>query len=282
MEDYIDLHVHSTCSDGTYTPKELVTYAKKKNLKAFALTDHDTVVGVKEAMLAARDAEIELIPGIELSTSYKGMDIHILGLGIDMDSLHFQEQLLYFQEERKSRNDKMILALQKEGVAITREKMLELFEEGIWTRAHFAIYLEKMGYVKTKDAAFRKYIGDTCPCFVPREKVTPYQAINLIHKGNGFAVLAHPLLYRMSLVELEEFVVSLKKANLDGIEAIYTNNRWLDESNMKRLAKKYNLAITGGSDFHGGAKPNVDLGVGYGHLKVPYQLWKDLKTKKSL
>lgn len=277
MEAFIDLHVHSNCSDGTYTPEELVDYALEKNLKAFALTDHDTTDGIPRAQEAAKGTGLELIPGIELSTEYHRKDIHILGLGIDIENVHFQNQLKHFQEERDIRNEKMITLLQDYGVEISLEQMREEYPDCVWTRAHFARFLLEHGYVKDMGEAFTLYLGDESPCFVPRDKVKPFQAINLIHEGGGYAVLAHPLLYHLTAEQLEELVKSLTDSGLDGLETVYSTNRFSDESSMRQLAKRHGLAITGGSDFHGDNKPTIDLGTGRGNLQIPYVLWKNLQ-----
>ena len=276
MEELIDLHVHSNCSDGTYTPEELVAYALEKGLKAFALTDHDTTAGIARAQRAASGTGLELIPGIELSTEYKGKDIHILGLGIDPENAYFQDQLLRFQNARNLRNEKMIEKLREHGIDITLEQMRACFPDSVWTRAHFARYLFDHGYVKEMWDAFDLYLGDHAACFIPREKVTPFQAVQLIHEGGGYAVLAHPLLYRLGEEPLNLLVKTLTGCGLDGIEAIYSTNRFSDEADMRQLARRYGLAITGGSDFHGSNKPSIDLGCGKGNLRIPYRLWKTI------
>lgn len=276
MEELIDLHVHSNCSDGTYTPEELVAYALEKGLKAFALTDHDTTAGIARAQRAASGTGLELIPGIELSTEYKGKDIHILGLGINPENAYFQDQLLRFQNARDLRNEKMIEKLREHGIDITLEQMRTCFPDSVWTRAHFARYLFDHGYVKEMWDAFDLYLGDHAPCFIPREKVTPFQAVQLIHEGGGYAVLAHPLLYRLGEEPLNLLVKTLTGCGLDGIEAIYSTNRFSDEADMRQLARCYGLAITGGSDFHGSNKPSIDLGCGKGNLRIPYRLWKTI------
>ena len=276
MEELIDLHVHSNCSDGTYTPEELVAYALEKGLKAFALTDHDTTAGIARAQRAASGTGLELIPGIELSTEYKGKDIHILGLGIDPENAYFQDQLLRFQNARNLRNEKMIEKLREHGIDITLEQMRACFPDSVWTRAHFARYLFDHGYVKEMWDAFDLYLGDHAPCFIPREKVTPFQAVQLIHEGGGYAVLAHPLLYRLGEEPLNLLVKTLTGCGLDGIEAIYSTNRFSDEADMRQLARRYGLAITGGSVFHGSNKPSIDLGCGKGNLRIPYRLWKTI------
>lgn len=271
-EHFIDLHTHSACSDGTLTPTELVAYALKKGLQAIALTDHDTTEGIREAQEAARGTSLTVIPGIELSTSYLDRDIHILGLNIEPENAYFQELLLHFQEEREKRNQKMIRLLQKQGLSITYQELISCFPDSVLTRAHFARFLADTGQVHTLAEAFSRYLGDHAPCFVSREKVTPFEAVQMIHRGGGKAVLAHPLLYNLKPEQLEELTDRLTRCHLDGIEAIYSSNRGLDESTMRRLARTHGLFITGGSDFHGSNKPNIDLGCGRGNLKIPAAL----------
>ena len=220
MEKFIDLHVHSTASDGTLTPSRLVSLAEEKKLKAFALTDHDTIAGLEEALLAAKTSSVEVIPGIELSTTWLGRDVHIVGLDIDYSNYYFQEALSRFQDSREVRNEKIMSLLQKEGISITRDSMAEAFPESVWTRAHFARYLLEHKYVGSINEAFDRYLGDHAKCYVPREKVTPFQAISLIHEGGGIAVFAHPILCRLDKDRLESLAAQMKQAGLDGIEAI--------------------------------------------------------------
>ena len=276
-DKYIDLHVHSSCSDGTLTPTQLVAYAAEKGLAAMALTDHDTISGIAEAMEAAKQFGLELIPGLEFSTNYKGRDVHVLGLDIDWQDPAFVSALTEFRDSRDIRNRKMIARMQEAHIDITYEKMREEFPEAVWTRANFARFLVNHGYVKKMSEAFERYVGDHAPCYVPREKVSPQQAVDLIHQAGGLAVLAHPMLYHLSNDEIDQLVAVLKLQGLDGIEAIYSTYRWLDESCVRQLARKHKLCITGGSDFHGSNKPDIDLGTGRGNLAVPYELWTKLK-----
>lgn len=277
MDQLIDMHVHSNCSDGTYTPEQLVAYAIEKNLSAFALTDHDTIEGIQRAQSAAQGTALEIVPGIELSAEYWNKDIHILGLGIDITNQKFLQELSPFRNSRHIRNEKMILKLQEYHIDITAEDMLQEYPDSVWTRAHFARYLLEHKYVKSMPEAFDRYLGDYAPCFIPREKVTPAQAISMIHRAGGYAVLAHPLLYHLSDSNLEILVTDLCEHGLNGLEAIYSTYRFSDESQMKQLAKRHNLKITGGSDFHGSNKPTIDLAVGKGNLRIPYTLWTDLQ-----
>lgn len=301
----IDLHVHSTKSDGTFSPRELVDYAIKKGLHAFALTDHDTVDGLEEAMEYARELREreqannttngqdklsglssnvpEVIPGIEFSTEYQGRDVHILGLYIDHNAPVFKEALQNFVDSRTLRNHKMCNLLQSASFDITYEKLLEEFPGAVITRAHYAKYLLNRGYIKSLKEAFDRYIGDRCPYYVPREKVTPAQAVELILAADGIPILAHPVLYRMSDERLENLVAELKEVGLMGIEAVYSTYTAGEEKKMKKLARKYHLLISGGSDFHGNNKPDLDLGNGYGKLAIPDEILTDIqKSRKNL
>lgn len=281
MMSYIDLHVHSTASDGTYTPTQLVEYALQKGLAAIAVTDHDTVSGLDEAFSAAKGTSLEVLAGIEFSTEYQSIDVHIVGLDIDYASEHFQKQLEAFQGSRELRNRKMIHLLQQQGFSITWEQMEAEYGTGVWTRAHFGRYLFEHGYVPDISEAFRLYLGDGCPCVIPREKVTPGQAVRLIRESGGIPVLAHPLLYHFSEQELVELIRRLKEDGLLATEAMYSTYTGEDEAYMRSLAKKMGLAVSGGSDFHGSNKPHIDLGSGCDNLKIPYEVLTQLRKTRD-
>ena len=280
----IDLHVHSTKSDGSFTPTELVDYALEKGLSAFALTDHDTTEGLDEAIdyaqklaMANPGKEIEVIPGIEFSTEYMGKDVHIVGLYIDYNSDYFKKYITQFQDSRTLRNIKMCAKLTEHGVPVTYEELQAYFPDSVLTRAHYAKYLLQKGYVKSMPEAFDRYVGDHAPCFHPREKVTPAQAVELILKVGGIPVLAHPILYHLSDARLDALVKELKAAGLVAIEAVYSTYNTAEERQIRGLAAKYDLLISGGSDFHGTTKPGLDLAVGYGKFFIPYDILEKMK-----
>lgn len=284
----VDLHVHSNKSDGTYSPRALVDYAMEKGLSAFALTDHDTIDGLEEAIGYAaslrqsdsiQDKETipEVIPGIEFSTEYEGRDIHIVGLYIDYENPGFRSRLSAFVDSRITRNHKMCSNLQKLGMDITYELLTEAFPGAVITRAHYARYMLDHGYIKSIPEAFERYIGDHCPYYVPREKVTPAQAVRLILLAGGIPVLAHPVLYHMSRAKLERLVCELKEAGLLAMECIYSTYKPADERQMSSIASRYHLLPSGGSDFHGANKPGLDLAVGYGKLAIPERILNNLK-----
>lgn len=273
----VDLHVHSDKSDGSMSPAALTAYAAEKGLRAFALTDHDTIDGLAEALNAAKQfPDLEVIPGIEFSTEYKGRDIHIVGLYIRYDDPEFLKYLTDFQNSRIRRNEKMCNNLASAGIDISLKKLQAEFPDSVITRAHYARYLLDHGYVGSLKEAFDRYVGDHSKYFVPREKVTPVQAVELILRAGSIPILAHPVLYRMSDAALEELVAQLKDAGLIGMECVYSTYSSAEERDMKRLADKYELTYSGGSDFHGKAKPGLDLATGYGKLFVPETILDDL------
>ena len=276
----IDLHVHSTCSDGTLSPTELVDYAIQKGLSAFALTDHDCVEGLDTILSYAKSLPNapEIIPGIELSTDENGQEVHMVGLFIDHHNPEFNQYLQEFITSRTTRNKKMCHLLQEHGMNITYEELEAEFPGAVLTRAHYAKLLLKHGYVKSIKEAFERFLGDHCPCYVSREKITPVMAIDLIKKAGGLAILAHPILYHMSDARLDALVQKLKEAGLTGIEAIYSTYSPAEERQIRKLSTKYDLLLSGGSDFHGENKPGLDLGTGYGKLYVPEEILDKLKT----
>ena len=284
----VDLHVHSNKSDGTLSPAQLVDLAMTRGLTAFALTDHDTVEGLDEAFGRVRELEaspdkamtatiLEVIPGIELSTEYEGKDIHILGLYIDHKNPAFVSRLQDFVDTRITRNHKMCALLREHGIPITYQALVEAYPDCVITRAHYGQWMMDQGYVKSVKEAFDRYIGDRGPCFIPREKITPAQAVELILGADGIPVLAHPTLYHMSDARLEKLVAQLKEAGLLAIEAVYSTYSTAEERQMRRLAAKYGLLITGGSDFHGKTKPGLELATGYGRLFLPEEILAQLK-----
>lgn len=280
----VDLHVHSTESDGTLTPEELMAAAKDAGLAALALTDHDTVSGIPKAMAAAKTYGVELICGIELSTQYiygkdqkNSKEIHIVGLFIDPQNELLLQKTAEFRQFRSERNEKMVAALQREGFAITMDALLAENPDCVITRANIARFLYEHGMIQSRQEAFDKYIGDNGPCYVGRFKITPMEAVRLIRQAGGVAILAHPLLYHMSAQSLQQLIDELKLSGLDGIEAIYSTYTPGEEELVKKIAAQNGLLISGGSDFHGTNKPSIRLGIGKGQLYVPYSLLEQIR-----
>lgn len=270
--DYIDLHTHSNASDGTCSPTQVVELAVQKNLRAVALTDHDTISGVDEALQTAKKyaGQIQVIPGTELSVAYKTGDIHIVGLCINHHSPAFQEMTSLLIERRRSRNEKMVDNLQRAGIPITMEALTRDNPDTVVTRAHFARFLVENQVVASPQDAFRRYLDTSTPYYVPREYIQPEEGIALIRQAGGVPILAHPLHYKLSSNELEALLKRLVNAGLMGIEVMYSNHTGQDETYAKSLAHRFHLLPSGGSDFHGSNKPAIDIGTGRGRLQVPY------------
>lgn len=264
----IDLHVHSTASDGSFTPTEVVALAAEAGMTAIALTDHDTVSGVAEAIEASGDLDIQMVPGVELSCIYKEKEIHILGLYIDHTDEAFHQYLTETSRKRSARNIEMLTAFQSDGFDITLTDLLFGNENTTITRAHFARALYKKGYVTSPDQAFKKYLNPDRPYYRKREVITPEEAIRAIRNAGGFPVLAHPCQYKLGWKETEELIIYLKSVGLGGLECFHSSNNQYESGKLRVLADTHALAITGGSDFHGAAKPDIQIGVGRGGLRV--------------
>lgn len=274
---YIDLHSHSTASDGTYTPAELVKYACSKGLTAFALTDHDTVSGLPEAMAAAASLPVTVIAGVEFACPYKDSEIHILGYNFNYRNTELLDTLERIRQARADRNIKMCGLLQKHGMDITFDELKERFHSENISRGNFATLMTEKGYVKDRPEAFEKYIGSKCPCYIPRFRLPFQKVAQVIKLAGGVSCLAHPVMYNLTDSELEQLMGELKEAGITRIEAIYSKNSFDDEIKYKELAKKHGFLITGGSDFHGSVKPDVDLGTGCGNLMISEELLKNIK-----
>ena len=206
-------------------------------------------------------------------------EIHIVGLYINPDDPELLKMTAEFRECRDKRNEKMIAALQEEGFPITMEALLAENTDSVITRANIARFLYEHGWIKSVSEAFDKYIGDGCRCYVGRFKVSPMEAVSLIKRTGGIAILAHPLLYHLGVEQLQLLIDDLKAVGLDGIEAIYSTYTTGEEQLVKRIAKENKLLISGGSDFHGENKPAIKLGTGRGHLYIPYSVLTDIKAR---
>lgn len=267
----IDLHIHSTFSDGTCSPETIVIEAKKRGLKAIAVTDHDTIAGVELAQIAGKKHDLEVISGIELSAAYNEREIHILGYGMDYTSPSFLEALEDFATKRIKRNQLILEALTKQGVYLDFCDVNKQFNQAaILTRAHFANALLEKGYVKYRQEAFDRYLGDGKPACMPKQLLPAEACIKLIHEAGGYAILAHPSLYKLNKVRMYDLIYTLKGKGLDGIESIYPAYTPTQQKEFLKLCSKLDLLPTGGSDFHGENKPSIQLGIGSGSLYVPH------------
>lgn len=280
--DTIDLHVHSCFSDGTCTPEKLVDLAKDAGLTAIALTDHDTTAGIKRAMDYGKQKNLTVIPGVELSCECslspgRKKEIHILGYQINFEEENLCRVLKQVADERVKRNRQMCKNLSDGGYDISYDALTARFPGAILTRAHFARFLADTGAVNSMETAFRKVLSQKGPFFVMRRYLTPEEAITLIKNAGGIPVLAHPLLYKLSVSEIRMLLSHLKTCGLRGIEAIYSRNHGNDEAFVRKLADEYGLLITGGTDFHGENKPDLSIGRGTGKMKIPASLLETLR-----
>ncbi|WP_088186228.1 PHP domain-containing protein [Desulfosporosinus sp. FKA] len=252
----VDLHCHTTASDGLLTPTELVRSAAILGLKGIGLTDHDTIQGWREAEQAANVHQIQLLKGIELNTDWNGKEVHILGYELDGSSNDLKHQLKKLRDARKLRMFEILDRLQYLGISIEARQIQKFARGESIGRPHIAEALMEQGYVNTIKEAFERYIGKGAPAYVPLHKITPEEGIELIRKSHGVAVLAHPGINR-----LEEGIRPWIEAGLQGIEVSHSEHNQEDELRYRSLAKKYHLVMTGGSDFHGEErKPGVKLG----------------------
>jgi Predicted metal-dependent phosphoesterases (PHP family) len=279
-DKYIDLHTHSTFSDGTYTPTQLVKAAKDANLSAVALTDHDCVDGVGEALEAGKSFGIEVIPGIELAAYYNNpveTEIHIVGLFLDYTNKPLLKKTKEIMDERTKRNIKMTARLTELGFPMTYDELCAEAGRDSCSRTHYANLMVKKGYTKTKKEAFQKYISHGMAGFVPRVLPTPKECIDLITHSGGVAVLAHPTLYGMNYNQIRLMAKELMVLGLTGIEVKYSTYKPEQEREITRIAAELGLKASGGSDFHGLNKPEISIGTGRGRLCIPQYFLQGLR-----
>jgi 3',5'-nucleoside bisphosphate phosphatase len=278
MENWIDLHTHSTASDGSLAPEELVVYAKSKGAAAISLTDHDTIDGLEKALAAGKKHGLEVIPGLEISAQHPGGSMHILGYYIDPNEIFLKKELRRLQEARQERNPKIIKKLQSLGISISFDQVQAL-AQGQIGRPHIAKVLLQMGAVSSIEEAFQKYLTKGAAAYMEKFRFSPRKAIDMILRAGGIPVLAHPFTLNYSFLrDLKIIVRELKGDGLKGIEALYSEHTPEQTRDYLTLAKELDLIFTGGSDFHGDTNKEVDLLVGKGDLKIPYHIVKDLKT----
>jgi 3',5'-nucleoside bisphosphate phosphatase len=275
MTNYIDLHTHSTASDGIYSPTELLHKAKEAGLRVLALTDHDTTGGLEEAARAARTLDIDFIPGIEINTDVSGGEVHVLGYFIEFQRPEFQAVLKVLRDARERRGQRMVELLNEHGVNIAWDRVREI-AQGSVGRPHVAKALQEAGYVQTIGEAFDKYIGNGCYAYVPRYKLTPEDAVHLVASANGLPVIAHPL-ELPGLAVLREWLPGLCEAGMAGLETYYGLYTPENERELLALAREYDVIPTGGSDFHGPGLHPTPLGGRY----VPFEAVKRLKVEAA-
>ncbi|MDQ2086662.1 PHP domain-containing protein [Herbivorax sp. ANBcel31] len=278
MDKLIDLHTHSVVSDGTMTPSELVRHGKEVGLSAMALTDHDTIDGIEEALREAEKVEIEVVAGVEISVEFNHLsEMHLLGYFFKGSHNNLKPLLEKLKVSREERNPKMVKKLNQLGFDISLDEVKMEAKGKVVARPHIASVLLKKGYIKSIKEAFDKYISTGRPAYVKKERLLPKEAIKEIARCGGIPILAHPIYLNLKLDKLDELLYELKKFGLKGIEAYYPDNTQYDTENFLKLAVKHNLIPTGGSDFHGDFKPDIKLGTGKGNLNVPFESLERIK-----
>ncbi len=277
----IDLHVHTTASDGTCAPAEVVARAKEANLAAIAITDHDGIGGYKEAAEAGKKLGVEIVPGIEISTKFfapdRGFSVHILGYYIDVDSPELTPVLEWVVKDRDERNSRMVELMRADGLPITYDYMRERFGDVVG-RPHFAEYLVEQGLASSIQDAFDRYVEKGRKYWLPRHFLPIERSIEIIKLAGGIPVLAHPFQYKLSDSGLRALIEHCVKSGLRGIECRYSGYTDEQSAYLEALADEYKLLKTGGSDFHGDHKPAISIGTGKGTLSVPYEFLEKLKS----
>lgn len=273
---YIDLHTHTTVSDGSMAPEELVRHAYKKDLAAVAITDHDEISGIEQAIGAGKALGIEVVPGVEISVNFK-TEMHLLGYFFYSGYETIEGTLADLREKREKRNPKIISKLNELGFNITLSEVMAQAPGGNTGRPHIARLLMDKGYVGSIEEAFDKYLGSGRPAYYKKDKLSPAEGISEIARAGGIPVLAHPIYLNMNAGQLDTLLEELAVKGLKGIEAYYTDNSEEQTTEFLHLADKHNLLVTGGSDFHGRFKPEIEIGTGRGNLRVPYRLLPGLK-----
>lgn len=299
QERTIDLHTHTTASDGSMTPAELVRHAYEKGLSAVAITDHDTMNGVEPAVEEGRRLGIEVIRGVEISVDFSkwggscgasspdsltmkclapsSFEMHLLGYFFNGKYPSITKTLEELREKREQRNPKIVKKLNELGFDITLSEVNRLAAGGNAGRPHIARIMIEKGYVASMKEAFDKYLAAGKPAYFKKDKLTPAEGISEIINAGGVPVLAHPIYLFMNREKLDILLEQLAAAGLKGIEAYYTDNTPEQTAELLYLSEKYKLLATGGSDFHGSFKPDIEIGSGRGSLKVPYHLLFQLK-----
>jgi len=278
----IDLHIHSTASDGTLSPIEILTQAQDLNIKAISITDHDTLDGSKDALSFGIPSSVKFLTGVEISSeppppfSCAG-SFHILGYAVDVDHPDLNHTLTMLKDARKSRNPRILKRLSRLGIEIAIDEVRHLAGNNLLGRPHIAQLMVQKGYVRSINAAFDNYLGNGKPAYVDRFRFECEETIKAILNAGGIPVLAHPFLLGIKENDtLEDLIAVLAEMGLKGIEVYYPEHTKNLIEYYSRLASRYNLLITGGTDFHGDIQPGIKMGVGRGDLFIPYELYEKL------
>jgi len=276
-EKFIDLHTHSVMSDGSMTPAEIVRHAKAQGLAAVALTDHDSIDGVKEAMAEGERIGIEVVPAIEFSVKSK-TEMHILGYYIDIENPEMLAALETIRQVRKLRTAETCQKLNALGFDVTVEEALAIAPAGIVGRAHFAKLLADKGYTTSVKEGFELYLNNGKPAYSSMQFLSRIEAVKLIKKAGGLSYVAHLHLCRFDDDYMIKILAQLRWNGLDGIEGYYTDYTPELQVKYMDMAKLLSLAISGGTDFHAEMKPHIQIGTGLGNMKIPYSVLEEMKA----
>jgi len=277
--DLVDLHVHSSASDGAYPPREVVERAAEAGLKAIALTDHDTLAGQAEARAAGGAVGLEIVPGVEISAEFERGACHILGYFIEVGDAALEKMLEAAREGREVRNREMLVRLNGLGFGLKTEDLVGQAGEGVVTRAHFAAAMLRKGYVASWDEVFEKYLGRGKPAYVERRHIEPEEAIEAIRGAGGLAVLAHPRQLNRGPEEMESWFRRLAAAGLDGLETQSSDHGAEDAQRYHEAAARLGLLETGGTDWHGRKDSGIRLGVGRGQMRIRYAVVEAMRSR---
>jgi predicted metal-dependent phosphoesterase TrpH len=272
----IDLHTHSTASDGKLEPAELVRKAAEVGITLLALTDHDTLSGLSEAAEEAARLGITFVPGIEISAEYGPGSMHILGYFVDQDHQEFNQRLEKLREARDSRNDRIIEKLAELGCPLDPQEVASLAKGESMGRPHIANAMVARGYVSSFKEAFDRYLGKEGAAYMGRERMTQAESIRIIHAAGGLAVLAHPQTLKLDEEGLKALFAELSGLGLDGVEVYYYSHTPEEVELYRSLARQSGLLVTGGTDFHGPGMVETELGVGQGDMTVPPSVAEEL------
>lgn len=276
----IDLHTHSTASDGSDSPSRVVELAAQAGLAAIALTDHDTQEGVDEALTAATSTGLEVVPGVELSLQFDAGGMHLIVLWLEPGSGPLQDRLKGLQLGRGARNERIVELLEAAGMPVTIEEVLEEAGGGTVGRPHIAAVMMRRGYVPDIRTAFDLWLGTGKPAYVGRDRLDPEEAISLARESGAVPVLAHPHTLGITTAPaMADVLDRLKRAGLVGLEAHYSSYRAHERAGYADLARRFALLPSGGSDYHGTYKPGLGIGAGYGDLVVPGELLESLRNR---
>lgn len=278
----VDLHVHTTASDGSLPPAAVVALAREAGLAAIAITDHDTVAGVAEAVASGEREGVEVLPGLEVSAELSGGTMHILGYSLDATDAALLDGLRRFQDNRNERNPRILARLADLGMPVRLEDVAAHAGGEVVGRPHIAQAMLDAGYVRSVEEAFDRYLARGSSAYVERRRAQPEEAVRLIRDAGGLAVLAHPKQLRRTWRQTRDITARLADCGLEGLEVYHPDHSADESSTYRLLAESLGLVVVGGTDFHGHARQSIRLGVGRGSLRVSYEAVEQIRERLAL